>query len=270
MTDDSRQGDAIAAQPTGLALSDEGLFVAKTQKEASDVAIAWIRSGLVPKAYRPNAYCSDLRRPLTDIEAVRRVVGAMQYLASLQVPVLTNLRYVAIINGTPMMHSDLPLALVMRSGLAQGPPDEMFFTCEHQPIGLEFKNLNEEVWGASCRVQRKGGPVVTRTFTLDDARRAKLYPDEHGRGVGPKWADQPWALYTRRMLQMRARSMALKDVFPDVLGGVTIAEYDSPQGFAPDDHPQRPAPANAKVIDVTRSPASDLDDAYPNTPETDV
>jgi hypothetical protein len=28
------------------------------------------------------------------------------------------------------------------------------------------------------------------------------------------------------MYQMRARSQALKDVFPDVLSGVSIAEYD--------------------------------------------
>jgi len=34
----------------------------------------------------------------------------------------------------------------------------------------------------------------------------------------------PWTQYPRRMMQMRARSWALRDVFPDVLRGMPIAE----------------------------------------------
>jgi hypothetical protein len=48
---------------------------------------------------------------------------------------------------------------------------------------------------------------------MEDAKRA---------GLAGKQG--PWQQYPKRMLQMRARAFALRDVFPDVLRGVYVAE----------------------------------------------
>jgi hypothetical protein len=56
-------------------------------------------------------------------------------------------------------------------------------------------------------------PPLARTFSVADAIRAGLW-----RKPGP------WCDYPRRMLQMRARAFALRDAFPDVLGGLYLRE----------------------------------------------
>ncbi len=66
---------------------------------------------------------------------------------------------------------------------------------------------------AICRVKRRGEDEQLRIFTVDDVKKAGLLGKQG-----------PWTQYPKRMLQMRARSWALRDVFPDVLRGVQIAE----------------------------------------------
>src|SRR5690606_39168844 len=57
----------------------------------------------------------------------------------------------------------------------------------------------------------------------------------------------PWTQYPKRMRQMRARAFALRDVFPDVLRGMPIAEavMDTPaeRGITPRPQPAQKAPA---------------------------
>ncbi len=66
---------------------------------------------------------------------------------------------------------------------------------------------------ATCKVKRRGEPEQVRTFSMDDARAA---------GLAGKQG--PWTQYPKRMRQMRARAFALRDVFPDVLRGLPVAE----------------------------------------------
>lgn len=108
---------------------------------------------------------------------------------------LQALQNIAVINGRPSIWGDAALALVRGSGLLQ--------------------SIDESIADgvAICRIQRKGEQAVERTFSIDDAKQANLW-----KKTGP------WTQYPNRMLQMRARSWALRDVFPDVLKGVGIAE----------------------------------------------
>lgn len=109
---------------------------------------------------------------------------------------ITALQHIAVINGRPSVWGDVALALVMASGL------------------LEW--IDEDVGdsGATCTVKRRGWPEsASRTFTIEDARRAGL--------LGKPG---PWQQYPKRMLQMRARSWALRDTFPDVLRGLSVRE----------------------------------------------
>jgi hypothetical protein len=80
----------------------------------------------------------------------------------------------------------------------------------------------DEVAGASCMIQRQGRvSKVERSFTVADAKQAKLWGK-----VGHSGKPTPWVLYPKRMLQMRARSWCLKDLFADVIGAIPIVEYD--------------------------------------------
>lgn len=62
-------------------------------------------------------------------------------------------------------------------------------------------------------MKRKGGVEQVRSFSMDDAIKA---------GLAGKQG--PWSQYPKRMRQMRARAFALRDVFPEVLRGMPVAE----------------------------------------------
>mgnify|MGYP003655375376 CR=1 FL=1 len=114
---------------------------------------------------------------------------------------IASLQNIATINGKPSIYGDAMLALVKNSPL-----------CE-DVIESTFKGEKQEDSGAVCVVKRKGMEPVTVTFTVGDAIRAGLW-----KKAGP------WTMYPKRMLQMRARSFALRDAFPDVLRGLVATE----------------------------------------------
>lgn len=120
---------------------------------------------------------------------------AMQWGAELGLKPLQAMQNLAIINGRPSLWGDAVIALVRASPL-----------CE---FVLESDDGNT----ATCRVKRRGEPEQSRTFSMDDARTAGL----QGKAG-------PWTQYPKRMRQMRARAFALRDVFPDVLRGLPVAE----------------------------------------------
>lgn len=124
---------------------------------------------------------------------------AVQWGMELGLQPLQAMQNIAVINGRPTLWGDAMLALVMAS-----------------PV---FGSIEESIEGegdaakAICRVSRKGGKVHEQTFSVADARTAGL--------LGK---DGPWKNYRHRMMQMRARSWALRDTFPDVLKGMPCAE----------------------------------------------
>ena len=120
---------------------------------------------------------------------------AMQWGNELGLKPLQALQNLAIINGRPALWGDAVIALVRSSP-----------ACEY---------IVEDDSGdtATCRVKRRGEPEQVRTFSMTDAKTA---------GLAGKQG--PWAQYPKRMRQMRARAFALRDVFPDVLRGLPVAE----------------------------------------------
>jgi len=172
--------------------------------EALQFADMLSKSNMVPKDYQGNpANC----------------IIAMQWGMEIGLQPLQAMQNIAVINGRPAIWGDAMLAIVRGSGL------------------LERIDEDPTDAGCTCIVKRKGEPEVTRTFTLEDAKRA---------GLAGKQG--PWQQHPKRMMQMRARAFALRDVFPDVLRGVHIAEIaqDEPaerdMGAAEDVTPQKSAP----------------------------
>lgn len=120
---------------------------------------------------------------------------AMQWGSELGLKPLQSLQNLAVINGRPALWGDAVIALVLSS-----------------PV-CEYVTEDDDGQTAYCRVKRKGAPEQVRTFSMEDAKKA---------GLAGKQG--PWTQYPKRMRQMRARAFALRDVFPDVLRGMPIAE----------------------------------------------
>lgn len=131
---------------------------------------------------------------------------AMQWGAELGLKPLQALQNLAIINGRPALWGDAVIALVRSSP-----------ACEYV---IEEDDGNT----ATCKVKRRGEPEQVRTFSMKDAAQAGL-----------TGKSGPWSQYPKRMRQMRARSFALRDVFPDVLKGMPVAEevMDMPKDMGP-------------------------------------
>lgn len=110
---------------------------------------------------------------------------------------LQALQNIACINGKPSIWGDAALAVVK--------VHPAFEDIE------ETHNTDKTVF--TCKIKRKGQTLVERSFSIDNAKKAKLWGK-----LGP------WTDYPERMLQVRARGFAMRDAFPDALKGLILAE----------------------------------------------
>ena len=163
------------------------------------------KSSIVPKDYQGNA---------------GNILVAIQWGMEIGLQPLQAMQNIAVINGRPSIWGDAMLAIVRGSGL------------------LEYIREEPTDESCTCTIKRKGEDPVTRTFTMADAKKARL-ANKQG----------PWTQYPKRMMQMRARAYALRDVFPDVLRGVEVAEIAS-------DLPPEKDMGKADVIDETKPAAT--------------
>jgi hypothetical protein len=166
-------------------------LVPTTFSEAKEMASLIASSEFAPKDYRgkPDS-----------------VLIAVQMGADLGLSPMQALQNIAVINGRPSIWGDAALALVMPALAA----------FEEKAFGTQY----EDSYGWECTAQRKGWPSKTvRRFTVHDAKVAKLW-GKTGQSGGPT----PWVTYPDRMLQMRARSFALRDCGADLLMGLVLAE----------------------------------------------
>jgi hypothetical protein len=124
----------------------------------------------------------------------------VQWGAELGLGPLQAIQNIAVINGKPSIYGDAAMALV------RGHP-----ACEWVREGVEGDG---DARHGFCEVKRSKSPQPERrTFSVADAKRAGLWGKSG-----------PWTQYPDRMLQMRARGFAIRDVFPDALRGVITAE----------------------------------------------
>lgn len=224
--DDAAKSVAVVESAVSTPAKRETFSLApRDLSEAMEFAQVMAKSDLVPKDYHGN--------PGNVLVAVQ--MGAEVGLAPMQA-----IQNIAVINGRPSMWGDACLALVRASGL------------------LEAIHESSDAEKATCIVKRKGEAQYETTFSMEDARRAKL-AEKSG----------PWTQYPKRMLQMRARSFALRDVFPDVLKGIIVREeaedYDvaiEGKGTA-----QEPVVLTPKRLSERKPPEQKADEAQASGPE---
>ena len=128
----------------------------------------------------------------------RKVMVAMMHGMEVGFTPMAALQSIAVINGMPSIWGDGALGLVEASGLLE----------ENE----EWIEGEGDQMTAFCRVTRRGRKPKEQRFSMADAKQAGLLGKD------------TWKGYTRRMLQMRARSWALRDAFADILRGLQIAE----------------------------------------------
>lgn len=146
-----------------------------------------------------------------------QVMVAMNMAMELGLQPTLALRQMYVLNGTPHLYGDLPLAAVMKSGLLK-TIKEAVYDKDNKEICSANGNMDEEPKYAVCVVERTNPNVqVERSFTISEADKA---------GLTKREKNVTWKIYTKDMLRYRARSRALKDLFGDVLNGVSIAEFD--------------------------------------------
>ncbi len=126
---------------------------------------------------------------------------------------IISLRNIAVINGTPSLWGELPLAIVRKSGKLKHFK-EYCVDANYLEICIQNKNLGSDIFAAICEIQREGYEVKTFHYTKIDAQNN---PNSNG---------QVWKSYRSIMMKRKARALAIKDEFGDILGGCSIAEYD--------------------------------------------
>lgn len=135
-----------------------------------------------------------------DFKTPESILVAIQYGAELGLSPMQSLNRIAVINNRPCVWGDGLKAIVEASP-----------ACAWIDETIEGEG---DAMVATCKAHRHGRPAPTvRTFSVADARKANLW----GKAG-------PWVQYPKRMLQMRARSFALRDQFPDLLCGIYTAE----------------------------------------------
>ena len=152
------------------------------------VADIMAQSGMVPTSYRNNP---------------AMVFVAVQMGMEIGLSPMMAVQNIAVINGNPCLWGDAVLAVVSGSDLM----DDMEETTEG--------NFPDDNFKCICRVVRKGRKTpIIREYSIADAKQAGLFGS----------SKDNWKKHPKRMLQMRARSHALRDGFPDLLKGIKVRE----------------------------------------------
>lgn len=183
-----------------IPIGKNGLVQARDNAELMRYCGALVHGGGVPERF----------------STPQKLFAALMFVRDLKLPD-TSIRQVAVIHGVPSIFGDLPLTLAQRTGEVTYL-EEFWFDKDYNRLSFDNKNLAVEAYGSSTIIERRSTGHQSFSFTLDDARKAGLYPS--------KKPGMPWQNYTKLMLRYKARSIALKSLFADAISGCSIAEYD--------------------------------------------
>lgn len=169
------------------------------------------------------------------LDTAEKATVAIMHGLELGLTPMAALQSIAVVNGMPTIYGDGMIALVRGSGLLE----DLVETVETDKDGPTI---------AVCKVKRVGqSSWVVHSFTRPEAQRAGL------------WKKQgPWTQYPQRMMQMRARSWALRDAFADVLRGIRSAEEAGDMIDVTGDSTATTAPPEPRRSDYVHSDVTDV------------
>lgn len=152
-------------------------------KEAIELSELMAKSDLVPKDYKGKP---------------GNILVAVQMGAEIGLPAMQSIQNIAVINGKPSIYGDLGKALLLAAG------------CDIDEDDIEKIKKNGK---ARCKITRPGRTPVERTYSIENAKTAKLWGKEG-----------PWTTNPERQMAWRAFWFAARDAAADFLKGLGGAE----------------------------------------------
>lgn len=215
-----------------MAGAQVGAIIPRSIEDMWRVSTMVVRAGLAPQA---------LVGKKTGEEAASAVAIAVMAGAELGLPPMVALRSFTVIGGRPALYGDGIINVARRSKKAAY-------------IRTGYDEAGKFGW---CEAKRSDTGEEKRVeFSESDARAAGLWDDRKTvkrKGFDGQWKDvpndAPWHRYPKRMLSWRAAGYCLRELFADVLGGITdefeaheIAAHDEPVNITPPSAPRPPSP----------------------------
>lgn len=162
---------------------------------------------------------------------------AIQWGMEIGLQALQSLQNVAVVNGNATLWGDALVALVKQSG-----------QCEYLST-----DWDESTQTATVRTKRKSEPEESRSYSMADAQQAGLT------------SRQTYQQHGRRMIQARARSHVLRDVYADLLKGFQVREVvEEDKEIYGEDYKVNPRDMGAaQVVQPERYPDADFETNFP-------
>ena len=254
----------MTEQPRSKALTTVGKpvlpLIPTTVDECWQMAKYFSQSGVIPSTY-PGQPGSD--------QNVAAVFGALQMGATVGLPPMASLGTIMVFGGRYAMYGDGQLAVVRGSGILEKFKETYI---GDEPKGDAPLDDWPEDFAAVCEIKIKDSEGVTETFTVADAKRAKLWGKKTKNG-----GDTPWITSPKRMLRYRCRAFILRDNCGEVLLGLQhSAEELMDMGELLEQGDGVFAPANAEVPaeaprreDYDEKPTDEADLVADPEPESD-
>ncbi|MBF0289859.1 MAG: hypothetical protein HQM14_18755 [SAR324 cluster bacterium] len=144
------------------------------------------KSGVVPKNYLNNPHS---------------IFAAITLGQRFGMDPMTAISSVMVVSGKPSFPAQTMLAIVQGSGLLKSGPE----------FDREYDKANNVI-KVTCRVQRQGRTLQSKSFSLKDADRAGLL-----KNTG-------WQNYPENMMEWRSLAFVLRLEFADILAGIYSTE----------------------------------------------
>lgn len=183
-----------------------------------------LSKGVVQSGLAPYALTGKTKTPEDVTRATSAVAIVIMAGAELGLPPMVALRSFTAINGRPALYGDGLINVVRRS--KQATKIDVGFTPGAKGV------YDDDAAGYCTAVRKDTGEEKTVRFTVAQAKRAGLWQTEalitkevwenNQRVRKPNQPnDSPWYRYPERMLGWRAAGFCLRELFGDVLGGIT-------------------------------------------------
>jgi hypothetical protein len=213
-----------------LQVRDTRVFAFMDQLEKANSFPAEIRDGVVKMLNEKIKYMMDWETaemissselvPKDYVGKPNNVFLAIQTGRSLGLDPFQSVKHLYTVNGRTSLYGDMMLALVK--------DHKEYEDCKEEFGDMIDAGNNHGMLPkfARCTIKRKGKSDIVREYTIEDAMRNPNF-NTFNKNYSTNKYDQPgtWMRNGKRMMQMRARSFALRDAFPDKLSGV-YDEYE--------------------------------------------
>lgn len=177
------------------------------------LAQVYHRAGMVPNGFR---------NP-------QQVMVALLAGSELGLPPTTSLKWIMSFGNMPVLYGDGPIGVSLRSGQV-----EWFDSGYDGEPGKDTRT-------AWFEIKRKNiSKSARRTFSLADAKKAGLAGKDN------------WKKFDERMLFNRARAFAIRDLFADCLGGLSI--YEELEGVIDAEAVEAPVTGSQGLLNALTAP----------------